>query len=271
MNKLIGLLCCFLLVGCSGVSKDEYQQIIKENEYLKTEVTQLKADKEEMDKKDFKGENLKLSGGFIATVREILPDHVFDDKTNRSVVMQLFQSDLFVMNVGEKIASQVKVGETYYFEIEEVKLLYSDYGLTKDQVSQALINLTAYNWIKIKDVRKPNENEGGLENVFIKIESLNKKEEITYEELIKKIKKYDNGITVDDYNEDDELCEHPRGTYEFGNISAEIWSEPHIKNTYKVMVKDSEKEGLIIIYFNEPNFENVKEIFETNGFKKTAE
>ena len=174
MKKLLSLCLCLVLVGCSSntISQEEYDALVKKNEGLTEEVIKLNKEIKDLNNQD-NSVDVKISGGFVATVRDKIPDYVLDDFTLNTVILQWFQGDMFVMKIDEKMISNLEIGKTYYFEIEEVILDKESYGLTVSETQKLLNgNISSYNFIKIKSYRNPIDNEGGLESYFVIIEEV---------------------------------------------------------------------------------------------------
>ncbi len=172
MKKLLSLCLCLVLVGCSSnsVTQEEYDALVKKNEELTEEVNKLNNEIKDLSNQD-NSVNVKISGGFSATVRNKMPDYILDDETLNTVVLQWFQADMFIMNIGEDIVSDLEIGKTYYFELETVILDKETYGLNVYEVQKILNgNAGAYNWLKVASVRAPKDNEIGIESNFINVE-----------------------------------------------------------------------------------------------------
>ena len=104
MKKLLSLCLCLVLVGCSSntISQEEYDALVKKNEELTEEVIKLKKEIKDLNNQD-NSVDVKISGGFVATVRDKMSDYVLDDFTQNTVILQWFQGDMFVMKVNEKM------------------------------------------------------------------------------------------------------------------------------------------------------------------------
>lgn len=59
-----------------------------------------------------------ISGSFVATIRDVLPDFVLDDTTLQCAVVTEFQSSPYIIYIGEE-TSDLIVGETYVFTLQE--------------------------------------------------------------------------------------------------------------------------------------------------------
>ena len=180
MKKLLSLCVCLLLVGCSsGVTQEEYDSLVKKNEELSSEITKL--NEEIADLKyahddgvtQYEATNVKVSGGFVATVREKMPDYVLDDSTLSVVVLQWFQGNMFILDVDNEIVSELEIGKAYYFEIESVVLDKDSYGLSVPEVQKLLNgNIASFDIVKVKSYRNPTDDEGGINSDFIAIEEV---------------------------------------------------------------------------------------------------
>lgn len=191
MKKIILSFVCLLLVGCSNVSKEEYEQLIEEKKALQVSYNSIKKELQDLqisyndqaikleDLKESelkKKEDVKISGGFVATVRDVMPDNCVDDYTLRLVLLQWFQGDTFVLNIEEHVATKGELAKklknkTYYFEIEPVVVEKELYNMSVEDVKDLLnASITVNNWIKIKDFREIKDNGGGLNSWFINVE-----------------------------------------------------------------------------------------------------
>lgn len=110
----------------------------------------------------------KLTGGFTVTMRALSPDYCEDDTTLTCAIVTYFQSPPFVLYVGEELASELDVGETYTFTITERsigKVPESMIGTTLD-----CIDIQAdYGRVEINSFKKATEDEYGLtgKEIFI--------------------------------------------------------------------------------------------------------
>lgn len=114
-------------------------------------------------------ENIRISGGFTATVREILPDYCLDNVTPSVAVVTEFQSGPFIISLGEDLASGLVVGETYVFEIEP-KEIQLDAG-AESNINNTVTLLNQYN-LKVVSYRVAEENELGLESLTLSVNKM---------------------------------------------------------------------------------------------------
>ena len=106
---------------------------------------------------------VKVYGDFTATVRELIPDYVYDSETPRAAVITLFQSGPVVLNLNglnEEAFEKIEAGETYTFIVEEQEacLLYGEFDDDGNVDSTSL----AGGRIWVNDFREPAEEEYGL-------------------------------------------------------------------------------------------------------------
>lgn len=173
MKKLVMSLLCLLLVGCSSISKEDYDLVVKENGELKTQIqelsTQLNKYKYELDQQkqqNGKGQ-VKISGGLVLTVDAKLIDPNIDSKNPNTLVVRPFQSNPEILIVDEEIVKKVKVGETYFFEMKTKTIEDVSYNEVVDTIN---LDLGAMRWLEVVGVREPQENEYGLaENLHIEV------------------------------------------------------------------------------------------------------
>lgn len=111
----------------------------------------------------------KITGGFTATVRELLPDYVSDDKTNTMAVVTEFQAPPFIVNVGEDIASKLEKGKNYYFQVKERFVVDIPEKEFKEGELDTLEAVNKYN-LEISEFREPTEEEKGNNSPKIIIE-----------------------------------------------------------------------------------------------------
>ena len=109
----------------------------------------------------------KISGEFTATVRSLHPDYILDAVTPSFSAVTPFQSNLFMLNVGQEIAAQLEIGQTYVFTVNTV---FSDYS--KDML-QSLSTAALFELIpdlQVTGFRLAGENETGLASLQLTIE-----------------------------------------------------------------------------------------------------
>lgn len=108
-----------------------------------------------------------VSGSFTVSVRSVIPDYCYDDKTPTVAVVTEFQSYPFTMYVGEEIAEQLEPDNTYVFTIKPMVVDYS-----KEYLEQ--LNLSSFVWefpdFEITDFRLANEEELGMSSLSLTIE-----------------------------------------------------------------------------------------------------
>ena len=118
------LLLLLLLPGCGGVSKEDYDAVVRERDSLQAELQKAQAELQELrDSPDTM--TVTLKGSFTATVRALI-----DYDVPYMAVVNLFQSTPFFLCTGE-FTEQLEVGETYVFEIEtreNIEIPISDYA-----------------------------------------------------------------------------------------------------------------------------------------------
>jgi len=118
------VLVSLLLTSCGGVSIDNYNAVSKERDELLIQKANLEAEYldilEERDQllRRYETVPATISGQFTATVRATLPDYGVDG-AHRYAVVTLFQGAPFTIYLGSELTSQVEIGETYVFELEE--------------------------------------------------------------------------------------------------------------------------------------------------------
>jgi len=69
-----------------------------------------------------------ISGSFAATVRDLLPDYILDDTTPTVAIVSAYQDLPFALYIGKDLISQLEIGKTYEFFVEEKEI-----EITKDQ------------------------------------------------------------------------------------------------------------------------------------------
>lgn len=157
---------CFSLMGCSNVvSQSEYDAVCverdalqEERDALQEERDSLRAQVEELSSvstEQEEGKKVLISGSFPATVRDLIPDYSLNETTLNVAVISLFQCGPFTVYVGEEMAAELQVGETYVFEIVEMEVE----KVTNSTDPQTVIPL--YH-LRIKSARIAEESERGL-------------------------------------------------------------------------------------------------------------
>lgn len=161
---LIAVICILAITGCSSpnVSEDKYNELLQQNQRLISELEPLQ-----------ESINTKITGSFVATVRQLSPDYCGDCFTPRVAVLTCFQTGPFMVHVGKEMASKLKIGESYYFEIAdqsigEITKAEFEKGCPSVEAAYALY------YFKIKSFRAPKESEGGLDSVHIIYEPIDK-------------------------------------------------------------------------------------------------
>lgn len=136
----------------------------------KTELNKTETEaSEEQEMIDTQPSNIEttVSGSFTVCVRDIIPDYCFDDVTPNVAVVTEFQSYPFTVFVGEEIGKQLEIGEVYVFTIKSMVV-----GYTKEYLKG--MNLSSLVWelpqMEITDFRLANEDEVGLESLYLTIE-----------------------------------------------------------------------------------------------------
>ena len=110
----------------------------------------------------------KISGGLTVTVRGLSPDYCLDDTTLTCAIVTYFQTEPFILYIGNDIASDLELGEIYTFLIEDIsigKVSMSMLGTTIDYLKAQ----TNYGNITISSYRKATEDEYGLGGIEMKI------------------------------------------------------------------------------------------------------
>lgn len=155
MKKAIVFVLCLLLTGCSGISKEDYEKIVQENQQLQEQVEELQSQISNTEKLP----DVRITGGIVATLHDILPNPFVGDGVPRYALIQYFQSGLTLVKVDPEIANELEIGESYYFEIEPYTVRNDRYQFTKEQVMQLAHNGP---WLTITDYREPQEDEWGI-------------------------------------------------------------------------------------------------------------
>ena len=109
----------------------------------------------------------KISGEFTATVRSLHPDYILDAVTPSLSAVTPYQSNLFMLNVGQEIAAHLEIGQTYVFTVNTV---FSDYS--KDML-QSLSTAALFELIpdlQVTGFRPAEDGETGLASLKLTIE-----------------------------------------------------------------------------------------------------
>ena len=148
---IIAVIAPCLVGGCDGGVEDyggllaENQRLLIENQNLSAALMPATAD-------------AKLTGAFVATVRHIIPDYIFDNVTPQIAILTQYQSGPFMLFMDETIIAKLEVGQIYYFEIEDTpvgEMLESEMGYYN-------LGCDVNPPFNIKSVRAPEEDEIGV-------------------------------------------------------------------------------------------------------------
>ena len=158
------LLLALLLSGCGGVSKEEYDAVVRERDALREEL-------QKQQEKSPGTVTVKVTGEFTATVRSLIPDYETDDETPRMAVVTLFQSTPFTIYTGE-LTKHLEEGETYVFEVEMSRY---DIITRQEYESGTLLNpevaFSMYPSLYISNFRPAEESDWGLDSVHLAYEA----------------------------------------------------------------------------------------------------
>ena len=158
------LLLALLLSGCGGVSKEEYDAVVRERDALREEL-------QKQQEKSPGTVTVKVTGEFTATVRSLIPDYETDDETPRMAVVTLFQSTPFTIYTGE-LTKHLEAGETYVFEVEMSRY---DIITRQEYESGTLLNpevaFSMYPSLYISNFRPAEESDCGLDSVHLAYEA----------------------------------------------------------------------------------------------------
>ncbi len=124
MKKMIALILAVLmaaaLAGC-GSAAGELEALRQQNETLLAENEQLKSQLAQLQQPEAPKKGV-ISGSFVATVRKLIPDYVYDDTTPMSVLVTQFQDTPFTILLGPDLIGQVEEGKTYEFTISDTEV-----------------------------------------------------------------------------------------------------------------------------------------------------
>lgn len=160
------VLVSFLLTSCGGVSIDNYNAVSKERDELLIQKANLESEYlgvlEERDDllQRYEIVPATITGQFTATDRATLPDYVMGDTTHTVAIVNCFQDSPFAVYLGARLISQVEIGKTYVFEIEETEI-----QLQRQQCDGPLpspAEAVALYGVEVAAVRKAEENDLGL-------------------------------------------------------------------------------------------------------------
>lgn len=165
MKKMmvIGFMALLLLTACSDskVTKETYDQVVKENEALKSQIQTMESLNAPLP--------AKIHGAFTATVKALIP-LMPNEKSPSYAVLETFQGGaLFLMYMDQNKTELLLVGETYRFELEETVVTESA-GITGEMLKSPdadLVMVCSKIGVPLKAIRKPQEGEFGLESVSV--------------------------------------------------------------------------------------------------------
>lgn len=104
-----------------------------------------------------------VSGFFTVCVRDVIPDYCMDDVTKTVAVVTEFQSNPFTIYVGEEIAKQLEIGQTYVFSIRPIEVDKAKEELEEMSLASLVWELPGF---EITEIRLANENDLGLESLL---------------------------------------------------------------------------------------------------------
>ena len=158
------MLLALLLSGCGGVSKEEYDAVVRERDVLREEL-------KKQQEKSPGTVTVKVTGEFTATVRSLIPDYETDDASPYMAVVTLFQSTPFTIYTGE-LTKHLEEGETYVFEVEMSRY---DIITRQEYESGTLLNpevaFSMYPSLYISNFRPAEESDWGLDSVHLAYEA----------------------------------------------------------------------------------------------------
>lgn len=161
-----------LLTACGSIDSATASETaaadstVSDSDPASDDSTSVQADSSDATAQDESSDKITVTGSATLTVRKLLPDYVLDETTMQCAVVTKFQDTPYIIDVGEDIVSELQEGETYVFEIEDTEV-------DKNFVMQdgALVEKAVFtNYpVKIKSVRKADENEIGLASKQLEI------------------------------------------------------------------------------------------------------
>lgn len=118
----------------------------------------------EIDKNEI---NAQITGAFVVTIRDIIPDYCLDNFTPQVAVVTQFQDSPFTMYLGEKFINKVEIGKTYVIEIDTLEIG----KINKEELGIFVSPLIAFEkyGAKIKGIRLATEEEIGITDINIEI------------------------------------------------------------------------------------------------------
>lgn len=161
------LLLALLLTGCGGVSKEDYDAVVRERDALETEMQAAQTELQELrDQTEMVA--VRVTGTFTATVSDLIPDYVTDGETPRMAVVRLFQCAPFTIYTAD-LTQDLEVGETYVFEVKDkyteiTREEYETKSLLNPETAVSFYNL----WISC--FRPAEEKDCGLDSVHLEYE-----------------------------------------------------------------------------------------------------
>lgn len=138
------------------LTEEQYKKVCAERDALRTQLQEMQNNVPE---KETELITVKISGGFTATVRGLIPDYVLDGWTPREAIVTEFMSDPYTLYVGD-LAQQLEIEETYVFEIEPEIVQVSESELKRINICDP--KTVIYFRLTISNVRIAGDDEIGL-------------------------------------------------------------------------------------------------------------
>ena len=212
-------------------------------------------------------QNVIKSGSYID-----LTSLITSDKIVKRYMFVLYEEYKIVNNELIELNSQyIPTIITYSINSNEEFVLQDYWALNDFDINQS-----------IKDVFPKgivyDEFDQELYIKMLKDENLDKVEDALFkhnkktivDNIVKDIKKYDNGYTDKDYfNAKGEGCLHPRLQYESKDIKIEIWSDPHRLFCYVVKINDLNSSAKENIYIDSSYYEALQKELEKYDLVKS--
>lgn len=153
-RKGIYLLSFIILLGATGCTSPEIDKMValkKDNEYLKEEYD-----------KCYQKVDLIVSGEFTVNIHELFSNNPDDGQKKDAALANFFQSEMFILPLGENTAKLLKQNKTYTFKIKEGSVIKSFNAVIYRKNKMKIESILRRNGVQYELVGEAKESDMGL-------------------------------------------------------------------------------------------------------------